>query len=414
MIVHSEPTRAVEFRRAAMTPEGAGEIRVLLVDDDELVRRNYVRLARRLGYVPETAEDGRAAIAKLKVRAFDLVLSDINMPGMSGIEFLRVVREHDLDVPVILITGQPDLKTAVEAVEYGAFRYLTKPVDVDVLTQVIQRALHMHQLAKLKRAALDVVGVQGMKLGDRAALEARFGSGLSGLTMAFQPIVSWSRREVFGYEALVRSSEPSMKSPLELFDAAERLGRLHQLGRTIRAAVAARAEEAPPAAQLFVNLHAADLEDPELYSEQAPLAAIASRVILELTERVSLEGVQGLAGRVARLRDLGYRIAVDDLGAGYAGLSSLTQLDPELVKLDRSLVQDIHISPRKRSIVEAMMRLCRGQLGIEVIAEGIELAEERDVLAAAGCDLLQGYHFARPERGFARPFAGTQAVPADR
>ncbi len=389
---------------ASMTPEGAGGIRILLVDDDDHVRRNYARLMKRMGFSAETAENGRAAVEKLKAMTFDLVLSDINMPGMSGIEFLRVVREHDLDVPVVLITGNPNLETAVEAVEYGAFRYLTKPIPTDELMQVVHRALRMHQLAKLKRAALELVGAEGMKVGDRATLEARFGGALADVFMAFQPIVSWKARRVFGYEALCRSAEPSLAGPVELFDAATRLGRLHELGRTIRSRVATAAVDCAPDALLFVNLHAADLEDPELYSDKAPLSALAGRVVLELTERVSLDNVHGLAGRVARLRDMGYRIAVDDLGAGYSGLSSLTQLDPEYVKLDRSLVNDIHDAPRKQSIVQAMMRLCRNELGIEVIAEGVETAAERDVLEAAGCDLLQGYHFARPQRTFTSPF----------
>lgn len=377
--------------------------RVLLVDDDSDVRRDYSKLLRSLGCMVETAADGHDAVEKLRASSFDLIVSDISMPRMNGTEFLRAVREQDLDVPVILMTGAPRLETAVEAVEYGAFRYLTKPVTLDTLTQVVRRAIHLHELARLKREALEVVGSEGRQLGDRASLDARFTNALEQLWMAYQPIVHWPERAVFAYEALVRSSEPSLKGPLDLIDAAERLGRLHDLGRRIRERVACSAPEAPADALLFVNLHAADLNDSQLLSHTSPLSTIASRVVLEITERSSLHGVNGLATRIGKLRELGFRIAVDDLGAGYAGLSSFSQLEPEFVKLDMSLVRGVDTSTRKRSVVRAMTRLCSNELSIQVVSEGVETVEERDVLASDGCDLLQGYLFAKPDRGFPVP-----------
>jgi EAL domain-containing protein (putative c-di-GMP-specific phosphodiesterase class I) len=92
---------------------------------------------------------------------------------------------------------------------------------------------------------------------------------------------------------------------------------------------------------------------------------------------------------------MGFRIAIDDFGAGYAGLSSFAALAPEIVKLDMSLVRDVHRSAVRRQVVASMASLCVG-LGTRVVAEGIELPEERDCLAHAGCDLLQGFLFARP------------------
>ena len=103
------------------------------------------------------------------------------------------------------------------------------------------------------------------------------------------------------------------------------------------------------------------------------------------------------------LRELGFRIAVDDLGAGYAGLSSFSQLEPEFVKLDMSLVRGVDASTRKRSVIRAMAQLCTHDLTIEVISEGVETTQERDALTQEGCDLLQGYLFAKPGRGFPMP-----------
>lgn len=379
------------------------EARILLVDDDEGVRRNYAKLLQRVGFVVEVAADGQQAVELLVGGSFDAILSDISMPRMGGLEFLRAVRQHDLDIPVVLMTGQPGLETAIAAVEYGAFRYLTKPVDSDELAEIVRRAVSMGRMAKLKRDAIELIGSQGMQLGDRASLDARFNNALERLWMAYQPIVDWQGRALYAYEALLRSDEPSLKNPLEILDAAERLGRLQDLGRRIRERVARAAPEAPQDALLFVNLHAADLNDVELFSPVSPLAAIASRVVLEVTERASLHGVNGLAAKRAKLRELGYRVAIDDLGAGYAGLSSFAQLEPEFVKLDMSLIRGLDASPKKRSVVQAMTRLCTNELAIQVVGEGVETLQERDVLALDGCALMQGYLFAKPQREFLSP-----------
>jgi EAL domain-containing protein (putative c-di-GMP-specific phosphodiesterase class I) len=266
----------------------------------------------------------------------------------------------------------------------------------------VLRAARLHRLAALKRDALELPGKEGRRLGERAALEVRFAWGLDLMWMAFQPIVSWNDRRVVGYEALIRSDEPLMKNPAEMLDAAETLGRLHDLGRAVRARIAAAAPEAPEGAKLFVNLHSADLNDEELYSAEAPLSMIASRVVLEVTERASLYGVRSITTRVKTLKALGYKIAVDDLGAGYAGLTSFTQLEPEVVKLDMSLVRGVDADPRRQSIVRSMKKLC-DELGMLVVTEGVETPTERGTLVSIGCDLFQGYLFARPSRGFDAP-----------
>jgi EAL domain-containing protein (putative c-di-GMP-specific phosphodiesterase class I) len=164
--------------------------------------------------------------------------------------------------------------------------------------------------------------------------------------------------------------------------------------------VAASAPSAPVDSLLFVNLHALDLTSDELYSESAPLASIAGRVVLEVTERASLHRIEDLKPRIRRLRDMGFRIAVDDLGSSYAGLSSFQELGPDMVKLDMSLIRHIEGSASKASLVRSMISVCRNELGIGVVCEGVETERERDTLEHLGGNLLQGYLFARPERGF--------------
>jgi EAL domain-containing protein (putative c-di-GMP-specific phosphodiesterase class I)/CheY-like chemotaxis protein len=374
-------------------------IRLLLVDDDAAVLKAYEKALARPGTTVTTARNGKEAVECVKAGPFDVIVSDISMPEMTGLEFLRAIRAYNIDVPVILMTGAPDLESAARAVEYGAFRYLTKPVAAPLLIETVERAARLHKLASVKRAALDLPGTDGGRLGERAALDVRFAFAMSRLWMAFQPIVAWRQRSVFGYEALLRSDEPQMKSPADILDAAERLGRLNDLGQLVRARVATAAADAPPEARLFVNLHSADLNDEELYSPDAPLSQVADRVVLEVTERASLHGVKNLAAAVGKLKALGFQIAIDDLGAGYAGLTSFTQLQPEIAKLDMSLVRGVDADVRRQSIVRSMKGLC-DELGMLVIAEGVETAAERDTLAELGCDLLQGYLFAKPGRGF--------------
>jgi EAL domain-containing protein (putative c-di-GMP-specific phosphodiesterase class I) len=341
-----------------MTLGGAGMsaiglIRLLVVDDDPAVLQVTVKGLERHGFETETARNGREAMDRLHRGAFDVVLSDINMPGYGGLDFLRSVRERDLDVPVILMTGKPTLESSHRAIEYGAFRYLTKPVLPSALADLVRKAARLHEVARLKRQALELLGADGKLLGDRAGLEACFGKALNGLWMAFQPIVSWGSKRVYGYEALMRSTEPTLASPGALLDAAERLGKLRELSRTVRA----RAAILPPdGALLFVNLHALDLNDEDLYKPDSALARIADRVVLEITERASFNGVSELGPRIARLRDMGFKIAVDDLGAGYAGLASFAQLDPQIAKLDMSLIRDIPTQPKSR----ALSVRCRG------------------------------------------------------
>ncbi len=368
---------------------------VLLIDDSAFVRKAIRAALSPRGFDIDVAAGAREGLALLAHKAYDVVVSDLNMPGMGGIDFLKAVRAADPDVPVVLMTGAPTVETAADAVEYRAFRYLSKSAGMNVLEETLHRAERYHALARLKRAALAATSTAGGRLDHPEALQRRFDSALGHLWIAFQPIVSWPGRRVHGYEVFVRSNEGSLQKPSDLLDAAERLGRLMELGRSIRAQTAAAMSALPPDATVFVNLHPADLNDLDLY-ESGALSDVASRVVLEITERASLDSVAALPKRLAELRARGFRLAVDDLGAGYAGLSSMADIEPEYVKLDMSLVRGIDGTPTKRKLVESMAHLC-GDLGMQVVAEGIETTGERDTLSATGCELLQGFLFARPE-----------------
>jgi EAL domain-containing protein (putative c-di-GMP-specific phosphodiesterase class I) len=381
-------------------PRVAFAARVLLVDDEAVIARSVARMLASEGYEVVVASGGREAIAQVESLPFDVIVSDIHMPDIDGLSLLRAIRSRDLDVPVVFLTGNPALDSAVKAIEYGAFRYLLKPVARDNLIDVVARAVRWRRLALVRREAAREL--QGKPIGDRAGLEARFGAALENLWIATQPIVSWSARSIYAYEVLVRTDEPTLASPVDLIDAAERLDRTVELGRMIRARAAELLRATSEPLRLFVNLHPADLADPELLSDDGVLSPFASRVALEVTERASLDGVSGLGGRVSRLRQIGYRIALDDLGAGYAGLTSFAHLEPDVVKVDMALVRGIDGSALKQKLLRSMAALC-GDLRIELIAEGVETGAERDCASALGGDLFQGYLFARPDRGLPEP-----------
>ena len=228
-----------------------------------------------------------------------------------------------------------------------------------------------------------------------AELEQKLGRCIAGLTMHFQPIVRASDRGRFACEALLRSADKSLPHPGAILDAAERLEKITMLGRAVRAQCAKVISESPDRGLVFINLHLLDLFDKQLTSPFSPLAKVASRVVLEITERTSLEGQHDVRYRVAELRELGFKIAIDDLGGGHARMGTFTPLDCDFVKLDMSLVRDIDKHAMKQRLVRSVTELCKEQ-GTKVIGEGVETESEAKVLVDLGCDYLQGYLIARP------------------
>ena len=379
--------------------------RLLVIDDDHLMRKLLIRVLNGAGYDAVLAQDGAHAREILGRERFDLVLTDVHMPKVDGIAVLQQIRERDPDLPVILFTASPSAETAIGALQLRATAYLTKPIDPNRLLQEVEKAVKMHELARVRREAHDLVQQDGVRADEqREEAMSQFDRALDGLFMVYQPIVSWSGRKVFGYEALVRSSEPSLPHPRALFDAAEQLSRGQELGRRIRKKTMEPLDHLEGGISLFLNLHAHELMDETLY-EPEHYRGESKKVVLEITERAHLDNVPDLESRIRRLRTMGFRIAIDDIGAGYSGLNSFTMLRPDLVKLDMALVRDIDKDPVKQRLAMLMCQLC-ADLGIGVIGEGVETHAERETLLALGCDLLQGYLFGRPAHPFSTPVFG--------
>jgi EAL domain-containing protein (putative c-di-GMP-specific phosphodiesterase class I)/ActR/RegA family two-component response regulator len=369
--------------------------RVLIVDDDASVCSMMADLLGSEGYEVVCTQSGIDALHRISQQVFDVIVSDARLPGLRGLELLRKVRETELDLPVILVSEAPDVDSALEAIEIGVVRYLEKPVDPQEFREVVRRAVELHGLALPRQWSKSRAAHGPEEALAESTYHREFKRAIESLWMAFQPIVSVAHRSIFAYEALVRSNDEMLPDPGALLEAAENLDRMSLLGRKIRQRVTSDLVTFHADELVFVNLHPQELADDQLYSSRDPLAEHAHRVVLEITERSQLDNVRNLAERLRRLCDMGYRIALDDLGAGYAGLSSLMQLNPHFVKLDMSLTRDIHLHTVKQKLVGSMFQVCR-EMGVSVVSEGVERVEERETLQALGGDLMQGYLFGKP------------------
>lgn len=227
-------------------------------------------------------------------------------------------------------------------------------------------------------------------------------------SLVAQPIIDLSRGSVVGYEMLSRFPQGR---PDAWFAAAAAHGMSAQLdARVMRRALALRAE-LPPNTFLTVNVEPHDLLDPAVQAVVTGEHDL-SRLVVELTEHARVD-LAGLAGPLRQLRDRGAVIAADDVGAGYAGLQALLALRPQIVKIDRSLVDGIDEDPAKQAVVRMLGELS-STMDAWVLAEGIERPEELVELLRLGVPLAQGYLLGRPGVGFVTDLpVGVRTLIAD-
>lgn len=256
------------------------------------------------------------------------------------------------------------------------------------------------EVAALVRSVADgcVAAATGSPSSDplprRAATEAR-DPLLDRLQIAWQPIVAASSRETVAFEALSRFPSDVPGTVEEIWREIAASGRQLAVGRAVRQAIAGQLDRLPEHAQVFVNVHPAELCDELLLDPVGTLGAPASRFVLEITEQESILRVKDWERHIGQLRRLGYRIALDDFGAGHNGLVVLASLPADFVKLDRELLIAAAVHDRARKTLSTLSGLC-GDLGCSVVGEGIESAEQEQLAVRAGCALLQGYRFGRP------------------
>jgi EAL domain-containing protein (putative c-di-GMP-specific phosphodiesterase class I) len=372
---------------------------ILIVEDDDSVARFFQRTLAAEHYRIHRARDGGEAMALIESRSFDTIVSDIGMPGLDGMQLLKGVRERDADVPVVIVTGKPEVASAVTSVEYGALRYLVKPITPRELKDAVATAIEAKATAVRNRRAVRALAEAKERTRLEKLTESHFSSALEGLYMDYQPIVEPRRAKIVGFEALVRTREATLSRPAELLAVAVELGMVGDLGRRVRESVASNAASLPKESLIFVNLHPYELLDEKLFSRANPLRADAGRVVFELVEQASLNSINEAVDRIEAIRSLGFRFAVDDLGAGYAALTNLVRFDPDFAKIDMTLVRDVDRLPAKRALIASLVKAC-SDLGTRLVCEGVETAREGHALLDLGVELLQGFYFARSRAVF--------------
>jgi FixJ family two-component response regulator len=278
----------------------AAQIVVLVAQSGSERCSSQVRALLEQGFKVLTAADGPEILTLLGSKALDCVVTDAALPQLNGIELLGRMHELDPDLPVVLVTDHPTVDCAAKAVEYGAFRYLGGSVTLEQLVEVVRLAAQVCRVSRLRRQAFVHVRHAELPTEGRASLEAHFERTLAGLWMGFQPVVHWPARRIVAYEALLRSEDGVHADPETLLDVAARLGRLPDVGRAIRSAVADTVRSTAEPFDFFVNLHSRDLLDANLFLSSEPLSTVAERVVLEITERASLEQISGLSDRRRR------------------------------------------------------------------------------------------------------------------
>lgn len=217
-------------------------------------------------------------------------------------------------------------------------------------------------------------------------------------TFAFQPIVDTRNHSVFAYEALVRGRQgESACSVLAQVDNTNK----YSFDQKCRTRAIYMAAELDMTEHLSINFLPNAVYRPELCIRNTLAAAKSchfpiERLIFEAVEGECLASNKHLVEVFQNYRDLGFRTAIDDFGAGYSGLCLLADFQPDFIKLDMDLIRGIHLDIVRQSIVHNVVNLCV-DLGVKVIAEDVELAEERNFLDGCGIFMMQGYWFAKPE-----------------
>jgi len=250
---------------------------------------------------------------------------------------------------------------------------------------------------------------QSESLVDERGAEVRSILAAGGLTTFYQPIVDMEQGTIMGYEALTRGpANTAYERADALFAGCGGEPLLDELDRACRCQAVRRARGLDPRKKLFLNSLPESLGRPGFtgggFLDALSEAALQPRnLVLEITERTSIEDFEAFGKELGTLRRQGFLVAIDDVGTGYSSLQTITEIHPDFIKVDLSLVKNIHRSLLKQELVHSLLQ-AGSRIGAQVIAEGIETEEEQRTLRQCGVRYGQGYFFARP----APPFPGLQ------
>lgn len=390
----SQPPPAAHFEpRSSSTQVAASHLepngRVLLVDDEVLIARAYARALTRQGLETICVADAASAVGALRAHTFDAIVCDIGLPDHNGMELLRHVRNSDPDLPLILVTGTPCLETAMEAVTLGAFRYLVKPISNASLVGCIAQARRTRHVARLREQTLQTAS--GAPSND-TELSLALDRALEPLWIAYQPLITWPHRSIMGYQALVRSDEPSLSLPSPLLRAAESLGRTQQLTLAVHRSVARTARALPVRTRILLPTTANDLVETEFCSDDSSLGPVAKRITLDIANAAALATGPVVQKQRQKLIERGYYLALTGCDQSPLKISHLEALHPQVIKY----ALDSGEKKPSRGLRDAL-DWCRCQ-GAKLVITGVERPDERDALAALGCQSFQDCLFDPPGR----------------
>jgi EAL domain-containing protein (putative c-di-GMP-specific phosphodiesterase class I)/FixJ family two-component response regulator len=384
------------------------DARILIVDDQE---SNVILLDRLLRTAGARhlfrLTDPRETVAHCLELRPDLVLLDLHMPHLDGVAVLQQLQaalDPDVYLPVLVLTADTTDVAKVRALDAGAKDFLTKPLDrSDVLLRV-RNHLETSVLYKLVQGENQRLKdeLRRREAASRAAEEQRQRKrdriqhvlDHDSIEMVFQPVADLVSGTIRGVEALARFRSADDRTPDVWFAEAADVGLGVELEMAAVEAAMRRIPDLPPGVLMAVNASPSTAMS-DAFSTCIRRCPTPERVVIELTEHVPIDDYDLLVGMLDEHRRAGARVAVDDAGAGYAGLHHIVHLRPDVLKLDRELTVAIEDDPAKRAMAASMVHFA-SEIDAILVAEGIETQAALDCLIDLGVTHGQGYHLARP------------------
>lgn len=379
---------------------GLADLSVMLVEDHGFQRRLGLRLLSDLGVLTQhEAADGLAALELLRTmeRTPDVILVDLDMPGMDGVEFIGVVAEEKLARAIAVVSAmEPALLHTVQMMAMASglrvLGCIEKPLTPGKLSHVL--------------SLFDADPSAGFGDEDVSCTFEQAAAALAAgeIDAWFQPQVEFANGRVTGAEALARWRLPDGRfvPPARFVQVLERGGQIESLTQHMlhKACDAWRTWQGQGFdLRVSVNVSAQNLTGNEIADRYEAIlrehGMAPDRMVLEITESSVMSDTARGLGMLARLRLKGFGLSVDDFGTGYSSLSQLSQIPFTELKIDRTFVSGADHQPRKRAMIEASLDLGR-KLGLSVVAEGVETIEEWQLLAQQGADHAQGYLISPP------------------